>query len=131
MRVLSVGAALAVGLVLAGHAHAQVPTNVHQVAKGGNGFDLGITRALAAPVNLFTSVTGIAAKKSPPPPIVQPQQLGPINTTLASFMGKPGMPSNSHVIGLSTYPSQDQMPGAGYLKAFGAYRPKPVPIDVR
>jgi hypothetical protein len=131
MRVLTVGAALAIGLALAGHAHAQVPTNVHQVASGGNGFDFGITKALAAPINLFTSVTGIGASKSGPPPIVQPQQMGSINTTLASFLGKPGMPSNQHVMGLSTYPSQDQMPGAAYLQAFGAYRPKPVKLPVQ
>jgi len=111
---------LAVGLVLAGHAHAQVPTNVHNVASPGNGFDLGITKLMAAPVNLFTSVTGIGASKNSPPPIVQPQVLAPRNKSLAGFIPKPGMPRASSVQGLSVYPSQDQMPGAAYLKAFGA-----------
>ena len=77
MRILAVGAALAVGLAFAGQATAQLPTNVHQVASPGNGFDFGITKLLSAPANLFTSVTGIGASKSGPPPIVQPQQLGP------------------------------------------------------
>ena len=121
MRVFSVGAALAVGLILAGHAHAQVPTNVHQVASPGNGFDFGIGKLLAAPVNLFTSLTGIGSSStSSPPPIVQPQVLGQRNTSLSSFIPHPGMPRASSILGSSTYPSQDQMPGAAYLKAFGA-----------
>jgi hypothetical protein len=125
MRILAVGAALAVGLAFAGHAAAGNPT----VAKPGNGFDFGITKLLSAPVNLFTSVTGVGASKSGPPPIVVPQQLGPRNNSLSAFLGKPGMPSNRHVQGISVYPSQDQMPGAAYLKAFGAHVAPRVKLD--
>ena len=120
MRALSVGAALAVGLVLAGHAHAQVPTNVHTVASPGNGFDFGIGKLLTAPANLFTSVTGIGRSSNSPPPIVQPQVQAPRNKSLSGFIPNPGMPRALSIQGLSTYPSEDQMPGAAYLKAFGA-----------
>jgi hypothetical protein len=129
MRAFSVGAAMAVGLILASHAHAQLPTNVHQVAKAGNGFDLGITKLLAAPANLFTSVTGIGASSKSPPPIVRPQQLPARNNTLSAFLPKPQMPRAKPIMGLSTYPSQDQMPGAAYLKAFGAQVAPRVRLD--
>jgi hypothetical protein len=90
------------------------------VAAVGNGFDFGITKLLTAPANLFTSVTGIGSRSKSPPPIVQPQQLPARNTSLSAFLPKPQMPRATPIMGLSTYPSQDQMPGAAYLKAFGA-----------
>jgi hypothetical protein len=45
---------------------------------------------------------------------------------LKDFFPSVGGFSNKPVIGQSTYPTPDNMPGLNYLKAFGFYRPQPV-----
>lgn len=120
MRILVVGAALAAALIVAGPAQAQVPTNVHSVAAPGNPFDLGIQKFIA----IFRRTTGTSSTSSSSsnakPPIAQPQPVSPRNTSLGAFIPRVTLPSATPVHGFSTYPSEDQLPGADYLKAFGA-----------
>lgn len=45
---------------------------------------------------------------------------------LKDFIPHLGQFSNKPVIGQSTFPTPDNMPGLNYLKAFGYYKPQPV-----
>ena len=123
MRVHTFGAALAVGLILASQATAQFPSNVNTRANVGNGFNFAISRLTSA---LFPVSSGAA---NAPLPIARPQPIAPRNTTLSAFLPKIQLPSAKPVHGVSFYPSQDQMPGSAYLKAFGLRRAPRVPID--
>jgi hypothetical protein len=118
MRNLVAGAALAAVLIVAGRAQAQLPTNVHQLAPPGNSFDLGIQRFLAL-LRPGATTASSSSTSNAPVPIARPQPLSPRNTTLTGFMPKVSLPSASPIHGFSTYPSEDQLPGAAYLKAFG------------
>jgi hypothetical protein len=130
MRILTVGAALAAALLLAGQTHAQFPSNVHTRAPAGNSFDLGIQRFIALLKPGATTASSSSSSSNTPVPIARPQVLSARNLSLASFLGKPTLPSgNSTIHGFSTYPSQDQLPGAAYLKAFGARIPPRVQLD--
>src|SRR5438552_5775097 len=120
MRMITVGAALALALVCASQARASDPTNVHQLANVGNGFNFAISK-------LFPF--GRSTTPNAPVPIARPQQMAPRNTGLSSFLPKIQLPSAKPITGQSFYPTEDQMPGAAYLKAFGAHAARRVPID--
>jgi hypothetical protein len=129
MRILTVGAALAATLLVAGQARAQVPTNVHTRAPAGNSYDFGIQRLIALLRPAATTSSSSSSSSNTPVPIARPQVLSPRNLSLSSFLGKPTLPSANPIHGFSTFPSEDQLPGAAYLKAFGARRGRPVQID--
>src|SRR5262245_26657492 len=120
MRILRVGAALGLALVWASQARAIDPTNVHQRANVGNGFDFGISKLF--PFGRSTTANG-------PAPIARPQPIAPRNTTLSSFLPKIQLPSAKPIIGQSIFPTADQMPGTAYMRAFGARKAVRVPID--
>lgn len=124
MRVLTVGAALAIGLVVGGQVRAGDPTNARNRASVGNGFDFGITKLLSLVAPASSSSTA-----NNPVPIARPQPVSPRNTGLSAFLPKVQLPSASPIHGFSTYPTQDQMPGSAYLKAFGLQRARRVAID--
>jgi hypothetical protein len=70
--------------------------------------------------------------------VQQPITTSPFNTSISAiplfdhsvklrdFLPSLGSFSNKPAFGQSVYPSQDDMPGLNYLKAFGFYRPQPV-----
>jgi hypothetical protein len=122
--VLTVGAALVIGLVLVGQTRAGDPTNVKTLAPIGNGFDFGISKLLGA-----LTPTSSTSTANTPVPIARPQSVSPRNTSLSNFLPKITLPSATTTHGFSVYPSQDQMPGSAYLKAFGVRRAPRVPID--
>jgi hypothetical protein len=127
MRYLLVAAAV---LVLASQATAQLPSNVKSVAAPGNGFDLsGIANMFSSLFGIGSSSTSSSSTTNPPQPIAQPQTISGQNTSLASFIPKPTVSLNKTGLGLSTFPTQDQMPGAAYLKAFGFQVAKRVPVN--
>jgi len=128
MRNLAAGAALAAALIVAGQAQAQLPTNVHQRAAPGNSFDLGIQRFIAL-LKPGATTSGSSSTSNAPVPIARPQPISPRNTSLTGFIPKVTLPSATPVHGFSTYPSEDQLPGSAYLKAFGLKRAPRVPID--
>jgi hypothetical protein len=138
MRNLMVGAALAAMLLVAGQAKAQFPTS--SGSRSSSGFPTGVSQRTSSgfPFNVdmtklissvFGSSSSSSSAKNAPLPIARPQQVAPRNTSLSAFLPKVHMPSNNPAIGLSIYPTEDQMPGAAYLKAFGLKRAKVVPID--
>jgi hypothetical protein len=69
--------------------------------------------------------------------VQQPITTSPFNTSisaiplynhsikLSDFFPSIGSFSNKPTFGRSNYPSQDDMPGLNYLKAFGYFRPQP------
>lgn len=120
MRMIAVGAALGLALVWASQARAGNPTNVHQLANVGNGFSSAISSLF--PFSQPTTTTK-------PQPIARPQQIAPRNTGLSSFLPKIQLPSAKPIIGQSFYPTESQMPGAAYLKAFGARIAPRVPLN--
>ncbi|HMF10864.1 MAG TPA: hypothetical protein VKE94_01120 [Gemmataceae bacterium] len=131
MRILVVGAALAAAAIAAGQAQAQsqFPTNVKSRAAPGNPFDLGIQKFLALIKPLTSSSSSSTSNTPAPVPIARPQPISPRNTSLSAFIPSPMMPSATPVHGFSIFPSQDQMPGAAYLKAFGARVAPRVTLD--
>lgn len=116
MRIHKGAAALALGLLVAGHASAQTKT----------------TSGSASPFNfsmsqIFGWMTG-SSDSSTKPPVAQPQKLGARNTALSGFLPKMQLPTPQRRIGMSVYPTEDQMPGSDYLKAFGLKVAPRVPI---
>jgi hypothetical protein len=127
MRYLLVGAA---ALVLASQATAQFPSNVNSRAQVGNGFDFGgIGRLFQALTGTGGSSSSSSGASNKPQPIAQPQIISGQNTSLASFLPHPQLPLSKTGLGLSTYPTQDQLPGAAYLKAFGFQVARRVPVN--
>jgi hypothetical protein len=127
MRYLLVGAA---ALVLASQATAQFPSNVNSRAQAGNGFDFGgIASMFSSLFGTASSSTSSSSTNNTPQPIAQPQIISGQNTSLASFIPKPTVSLSKVGLGLSTYPTPDQMPGAAYLKAFGFQVAKRVPVN--
>jgi hypothetical protein len=129
MRILTVGAALAAALLFAGETRAQLPTNVHTRAPAGNSYDFGIQRLIALLKPGATTSSSSSSSSNAPVPIARPQVLSARNLSLSSFLGQPTLPSANPIHGFSTFPSQDQLPGAAYLRAFGARVPPRVQLD--
>jgi hypothetical protein len=75
------------------------------------------TKLVFVPINTQASVV----------PIAEPQTRS-TGFSLLSFMPRFLLPSSKPVIGQSTYPSESQLPGADYLKAFRYRAARPVPI---
>jgi hypothetical protein len=61
-------------------------------------------------------------------PIAQPQLFNRRTFSLADILPNIsfGAMSGKRVIGMSTYPTADGLPGKDYLKAFGFHRPGPI-----
>src|SRR5262249_27007846 len=59
-------------------------------------------------------------------PIARPQTLDNAKFSLKNFLPRPGLPGAKPVIGRSNFPTQQNMPGFNYLKAFHFQRPLPV-----
>jgi hypothetical protein len=72
--------------------------------------------------SLFNSQPGTSTQ----PPISQPMIASPGPSGLTNMLPKTTLPSNSPVVGYSVFPTQSQMPGLGYLQAFGYQHPTPV-----
>lgn len=102
MRIRTAAGAVLAGLVLSAPAWAVDPTQI-----------------LRVPI----AVPDVAR------PIAAPQQVQARNTSLASYLPRFMVPSNSSVFGQSVFPTADQLPGKSYLKAFGARKPKFFQID--
>src|SRR5262249_37745454 len=117
MRVRTGAAALALGLLVAGQAAAQSGTTT------GSSFPFNFDIS-----HLFGWATG-STSSSTKPPVAQPQTLGPRNTALSGYLPKMQLPTPQRKIGMSIYPTEDQMPGADYLKAFGLKVAPRVPIQ--
>lgn len=52
-------------------------------------------------------------------PIAQPQTLSTIGFKLINLLPHISLPGATPTIGQSQFPTQNQMPGTGYLKSFG------------
>jgi hypothetical protein len=122
MRILKGAAALALGLALVGHA--QAAGKPRPTTKAPTVFDFSLAK-LFGPLGGTTTTS----KPSGPPPIAQPVPVQPHNTSLTSFLPRITSMSAKPVIGLSTYPTEDQLPGADYLKGFGLKVAPRVKID--
>ncbi len=62
-------------------------------------------------------------------PIAQPQTLSLPGFNLSRFFPKVGMFSNRSTFAQSQFPTQSQLPGADWLRAFGFQRPQPVQFN--
>jgi hypothetical protein len=119
MRIRTGVAALAVGLILVGYAAAQSSGSTST----GSSFPFNFSLS-----QLFGWATS-SSSSSTKPPVAQPQTLGARNTSLTSFIPTVHLPTPQRKIGMSVYPTEDQMPGADYLKAFGLKVAPRVPIQ--
>lgn len=59
-------------------------------------------------------------------PISRPQTLENAKFSIKNILPKVGLPGAKPVIGRSNFPTQDNMPGYNYLKAFHFQKPAPV-----
>jgi hypothetical protein len=109
MRMVKWAAALVLGLGLAAPAFAQQITSF-------NGFN-GITPGMIVNQPIDTSQSVV--------PIAQPETFSH-QFSLSNILPKLGLFSNQSVMGQSTFPTPDGLPGKNYLKAFGYYRPQPI-----
>jgi hypothetical protein len=82
--------------------------------------------AAADPLAFIGSLFSSPPATSSQPPIAQPRISSPGPSGLTNMLGKVPLPSNNPVIGHSVFPTQSQMPGLNYLKAFGYQHPVPV-----
>jgi hypothetical protein len=83
-----------------------------QAQKSGPIFTLGNvdpTQLTFKPIDTSASVV----------PIAQPQTLSTIGFKLINLLPHISFPGAKPVIGQSQFPTQNQLPGPGYLKAFG------------
>jgi hypothetical protein len=117
MRIRTGAVALALGLLIVGNASAQSKTTTGSSFP----FNFSISQLFGWATNSSSTTTK--------PPIAQPQTLAPRNTSLSAFLPKMQLPTPQRRIGMSIYPTEDQMPGADYLKAFGLKVAPRVPIQ--
>jgi hypothetical protein len=123
MRIRTGAAALVLALLLAGHATAQ--------SSGTTGSSSPFNFSLSKIFGWVSSATSSATSStsSTSPPVARPQVLAPRNTSLSSYLPSLKLPTPQRTIGYSIYPTEDQMPGADYLKAFGLKVAPRVPIQ--
>jgi hypothetical protein len=100
-------AALGAGLLLAAPAWAQ-------------------TALTFGPVDPTKIVNQVIAIPDSAMPIAQPQQASSTGFSLTGMLSKIQLPSAGKIFGQSVFPTQQQLPGKNYLKAFGYSRPKPI-----
>jgi hypothetical protein len=83
----------------------------------------GSAAAGADPLTFIGSLFNTPPATSTQQPVAQPQltSRGPFGLT--NMLPNPTPLSNQQVIGFSTFPTQSQMPGAGWLAAFGFQHP--------
>jgi hypothetical protein len=60
-------------------------------------------------------------------PIAQPMQASSTGFSLTGMLSKIQLPSAGKIFGQSSFPTQQQMPGKDYLKAFGYRKAQPIP----
>jgi hypothetical protein len=59
-------------------------------------------------------------------PIAQPQQAASTGFSLSNILPSIHLPTGKGVFGQSIFPSQQNLPGKNYLKAFGYNKPQPI-----
>ena len=99
--------AVALGLLLAAPAWAQRAVNFGRVSP---------QQIVNQPIDTSNSVV----------PIAKPQTLDNAKFSLKNILPRPGLPGAKPIIGRSDFPTQQNMPGYNYLKAFHFQRPLPV-----
>ena len=59
-------------------------------------------------------------------PIAQPQQAASTGFSLSNILPTIHLPSAKAIFGQSIFPTQQNLPGKNYLKAFGNSKPQPI-----